>query len=412
MDPMARNKDLNNTLAKVATGMKDVAVRGFNLDQAYRIYYTSITRTPKLRLCTNESLARCLVDAASLGLFIGGTLGQCYAVPFKNKNLKGPLDHEAVFMIGYQGQIELMRRSGEIESITAELVYENDHFIHVKGLTEILDHIPFGYREGDRGKSGSRGKVTHGYCIVRFKGGGHHIETMSVEEIEARRRRSRAKDDGPWVTDWPAMARKTLVRASWPWVPKTPDIIRAMALDEEVENPDAAMELPAQPLAIDMETGEVKEESAQAETDKLVEELMRDGDKVEAPKPQAATPTPPPASSPRRTEKAKAKRSPKPEVQVAPEPDLAPEASRALLGDTQEMFPTSPEDVEVDLTSAQDAVDKLLSTLERGHQNVLIHTFCRKHGIRGWVECKSVQQLEDFYEEIDAFKSSLPERGA
>jgi len=77
--------------------------------------------------------------------------------------------------------------------------------------------------------------------------------TLTTDEIEAVRRRSRAADDGPWVTDWSEMARKTVVRRGSKYLPLTTDFRRALELDEEAErNADVsepvAMLTPAQRL--------------------------------------------------------------------------------------------------------------------------------------------------------------------
>src|SRR3990172_1714357 len=71
--------------------------------------------------------------------------------------------------------------------------------------------------------------------VAKYKGGGMHLETMTVAEIEAHRKRSRARDDGPWVTDWAAMAKKTLVRVGFKMLPKTPEIIRGAQLDADAD---------------------------------------------------------------------------------------------------------------------------------------------------------------------------------
>jgi recombination protein RecT len=85
-----------------------------------------------------------------------------------------------------------------------------------------------------------RGKVKGAYCVARFANEeAPQIERMSVEEIESVRARSRAKDDGPWVTDFNEMAKKTVIkRASkrWPLSPeKSERFFTAVDSDNAIE---------------------------------------------------------------------------------------------------------------------------------------------------------------------------------
>jgi len=54
--------------------------------------------------------------------------------------------------------------------------------------------------------------IAGAYCIVEAKDGAKYMEICTRKEIDARRNRSAAKDSGPWVTDFKAMARKCAIR--------------------------------------------------------------------------------------------------------------------------------------------------------------------------------------------------------
>jgi len=56
---------------------------------------------------------------------------------------------EAQLIPGYRGYIALARRSGDVQSVAAQVVYENDRFSIRYGLNEDLEHVP---AEGDRGE--------------------------------------------------------------------------------------------------------------------------------------------------------------------------------------------------------------------------------------------------------------------
>lgn len=190
-------------------------------ERIMRVAMTAIQRTPKLLDCDAQSLLASVMQCAQLGLEPDGILGHAYLVPFKNNKRGGIL--EAQFMIGYKGLISLARRSGEVSSINAQVVYSNDEFDYSYGLDEKLFHRP---------TTGERGRPIAAYCVARFKDGGHAFEVMTYEDIESIRKRSKAAEDGPWVTDWPEMARKTVVRKLAKYLPLSIEFQKAAALDE------------------------------------------------------------------------------------------------------------------------------------------------------------------------------------
>jgi recombinational DNA repair protein RecT len=56
---------------------------------------------------------------------------------------------------------------------------------------------------------------------------------MSRRQIDAIRARSRAKSDGPWVTDYPEMARKTAIRRLTKFLPMSIELATAVHLDTQ-----------------------------------------------------------------------------------------------------------------------------------------------------------------------------------
>lgn len=131
-----------------------------------------------------------VMQAVQLGLE-PGLLGHCYLLLFnKNGGTKQNPQwvKEVQFIIGYKGMIDLVRRSGHIQSIYAHAVYENDEFEYELGLHPKLTHKP---------SFGDRGKFIGAYAVAHFKDGGYQIEFMLESEIEKRSGRSKSKDFGP-----------------------------------------------------------------------------------------------------------------------------------------------------------------------------------------------------------------------
>jgi recombination protein RecT len=68
---------------------------------------------------------------------------------------------------------------------------------------------------------------------VRLKDATEEFDVMSLEEIETIRRRSPAADDGPWVTDWREMAKKTVFRRLSKLLTLSPELVELLDYDEE-----------------------------------------------------------------------------------------------------------------------------------------------------------------------------------
>lgn len=201
-------------------------------DRLARIALTEFRKTPKLKECVPASFLGAVVQCAQLGLEPGNSLGHAYILPYeKRQKVNGSwqvVGVEAQLIIGYRGMIDLARRSGQIISLQAHAVYEGDEFDFAYGLDERLHHVPT--RE-----TGERGELIAVYAIAKLKGGGHQIEVMWRADIEGIRSRSKAKDNGPWKTDFEEMAKKTVIRRLFKYLPVSVEIQQAAVLDEAGE---------------------------------------------------------------------------------------------------------------------------------------------------------------------------------
>lgn len=191
-------------------------------EQYVRAALTEVKRTKGLAECDATSLLGGLMLASRLGLELG-PLGHAYLLPFRNKTTGRT---EATFVLGYRGILDLAWRSGRLKSIEAHEVCRNDEFDFAYGLEPKLVHKP--------AIEGERGAAYAYYGVAHFKDGGYYFLVMSRAEVEEHRKRSRSKDNGPWITDFNAMARKTIIRAMAPYLPLSTEIAREIAHDETV----------------------------------------------------------------------------------------------------------------------------------------------------------------------------------
>lgn len=187
-------------------------------DRMARVALTCLRVNPKLAECDPLSFMGAIIQASALGLE-PGSQGHAYLIPFRNKK-KGIV--ECQFIPGYRGLIDLARRSGQIESIAAHIVKENDHFDFEYGLNEKLIHKP---ARGDRGAN------VYVYAVAKLKGGGYQFEVMDMQQIYAIRDR-RPYENDVWKTDFDEMARKTAVRRIYKYLPTSVEMANAMYFDE------------------------------------------------------------------------------------------------------------------------------------------------------------------------------------
>jgi recombination protein RecT len=190
-----------------------------NPDRLRSIALTECRKTPKLRECDPISFLGAIIQAAQLGLE-PGPLGHFWLVP---KRVNG--SWEVVGMLGYRGMIDLSRRSGQIETITAEVVRAGDEFTYALGLNPTLHHIPY---DDD-------GELTHVYAVAKLKGGGAQFAVMTRKAVDKVRGGSAAGQSGPWQSHFEEMARKTVIRRLFKLLPISIEIAKAIDIDERAE---------------------------------------------------------------------------------------------------------------------------------------------------------------------------------
>lgn len=196
-------------------------------DRMLKIALGALRTTPKLMNCSVESLMGAVVHCSQLGLEPNTPLGHAYLIPFENRS-RGVTEVQIV--LGYKGLVDLARRSGQIVSIAAHEVCENDEFEFSYGLEETLVHKPA------MGKP--RGAVVAFYAVAKLVGGGHAFEVMSAEQINEIRDASqnykfaRDKAKTVWGQHYAEMGRKTVLRRLVKYLPVSIELAQAATLDE------------------------------------------------------------------------------------------------------------------------------------------------------------------------------------
>ena len=221
-----------------------------------RITLSALSANPKLSGTTPQSFLGAMMTAAQLGMEPNTPLGQAYLIPYNNK---GTL--ECQFQLGYKGLIDLAYRSGEVITIQAHAVYENDEFNFAFGLEPKLEHIP---------AVSDHGEPKWFYAIFRTKDGGFGFEVMSVDDIRAHAKKysqSYGSNYSPWKNNFEEMAKKTVLKKVLKYAPLKSDFVRGISADESIKTeisedmyavPDTYVEAD---YTVDDDTGEVKEDT-------------------------------------------------------------------------------------------------------------------------------------------------------
>ena len=215
-----------------------------NADRMARIAATEVRKNKALLNTEPTSFLGSVMQAAQLGLEPGSALGQAYLVPYGN---------QCQLIIGYKGMIDLARRSGQVLSLNAYAVREGDDFNFQLGLKPDIHHVPS--LEADRINK----PITYVYAVATLKGGGYQFEVMSRAEVEAVK--AKAKSKNIWANYFEEMAKKTVIRRLFKYLPVSIEALEITNADakreagEKVE-PDDGINIEAVSVK-DFEDGEV-----------------------------------------------------------------------------------------------------------------------------------------------------------
>ena len=217
-------KTIKSYVKAMESGIKAALPSALTPERFTRIVMTALSTTPQLNDCTPSSFLGAMMTAAQLGLEPNTPLGQAYLIPFRNK---GKL--EAQFQLGYKGLIDLAYRSGEVELVQAQCVYENDTFKCRFGLEPELEHIPADH---------DRGELVKVYALFKTKSGGFGFEVMSVDDVKAHAKKysqSYGSSFSPWQRNFEEMAKKTVLKKCLKFAPLKSEFARGYAADETIK---------------------------------------------------------------------------------------------------------------------------------------------------------------------------------
>lgn len=161
-----------------------------------------------------------LLDAARLGLEPGTE--QYYLTPRKNF---GQL--EILGIVGYQGYVELMFRSGAVGSVTVQVVRENDFYQYNRGTDQVPIHrYPNFAPEAERGPL--IGVYAYAHLLTGMPSQVVELNRDDIARIKAVNPFSDGKNS-PWVKWEKDMWMKSAARQLRKWVPTSAEFRKEIA---------------------------------------------------------------------------------------------------------------------------------------------------------------------------------------
>jgi recombination protein RecT len=198
---------LNSERAR--TELAKVVPKHLTPERMTRVAMTACLKSPGLFNCTPESLLQAVMLCAQAGLEPDGRLA--HLIPFGNS---------VQVIFDYKGLIVLGLRNGGLDQVYADKVCEHDEFkAFVENGVKQIHHVINWQKP--------RGNPYLYYCVTNKKGQ-IDWEVMTMEEVEAIHQRSKAKDSGPWKTDYDEMGKKTVVKRMskrWDLLPEIGELI-------------------------------------------------------------------------------------------------------------------------------------------------------------------------------------------
>ena len=209
---------MRGTLVKMQPEFAAALPPQIPVEKFIRTTLTAVQMNPDLLQADRRSLLGACMKAAQDGLLLDGR--EAAPVIFNTKEGK-----KVQYMPMVGGILKKIRNSGELASISAQVVYDKDNFQYELGDNESITHKPF--------LGEDRGKQIAVYAVAKTKDGAIYREVMSVADVEKVRAASRAGKFGPWVDWWDEMAKKTVIRRMAKRLPSSADLDSVLQADNE-----------------------------------------------------------------------------------------------------------------------------------------------------------------------------------
>lgn len=214
--------------------LKEVLQQSVSAERFARVVLNVIRRTPKLLLCTQESLFGSILVLARWGLEPGtDALAEAFLVPYKD---------ECQPQASYRGLVKMVRRAAGNIPIWAEVVKEGDKFDYVLGDDPYIRHKPSD--DPDREEK----RTTHAYAVAKLSSEEKQSVVMTRAQLDRIKNMSAAvkykKTDSPWFTNPDEMDKKTVTRRLTKGLPMKMEEAAPVEEDTEIDIGRTVVDVP------------------------------------------------------------------------------------------------------------------------------------------------------------------------
>lgn len=189
-----------------------------------------VSNSENLQNCDPQSILFAGIRATVYDLPLDNNLGYAYIIPYWDNKTKKQV---AQFQLGYRGELQLIIRSGQAETINATDVREGE----LESEDILTGEIKLRRVENRESK-----KIIGYAAYIRLINGFTKTIYATREEIEAHALRfSKQKTrEGQlanvWASDFDAMAKKTVLKQLVKFAPLTVEVARAFSDDDKIDN--------------------------------------------------------------------------------------------------------------------------------------------------------------------------------
>lgn len=182
---------------------------------------SAVSSSPMLQSCNPNEIIICAGIAASLNLDVNPNLGFSAIIPFnKSSNVNGQRikTPHPQFQIMTKGYVQLAQRTGQYVKLNVTEVYADE----LLGINYITGDVRFDETGGTQRREGKEENIV-GYCAyMKLVNGFEHYEYWDKGKIEAHAIKYSMSYQSDikynvkktlWSTDFPAMAKKTVLKA-------------------------------------------------------------------------------------------------------------------------------------------------------------------------------------------------------
>ncbi len=216
--PLTTQDQVKNTLAAMTPQFQTALPSHVTPKRFIQIVLTAVLTNESLLRNDRTSLYKACLELATMGLMPDGN--EAALVPFRGKVKAMPM---------VRGIIKKLQNSGEIASLTAQIVHENDLFdFYVDENGEHLSHSPAMFAE--------RGDPIGVYALAKTNRNNIYVEIMTTTEIAAIRGIS-SSSSGPWSGPFKMeMWKKSAIRRLAKRLPMSSEVEQTIQHDDYLYN--------------------------------------------------------------------------------------------------------------------------------------------------------------------------------